>query len=175
MKKSVNIVLTTKEAFNEFIGVADCAIRQWIDQKLLGDGRTWIMDRIVFMNLLRKKKLPGKVFEIDEKEVTFEYLGLKSKALDIWYENEHVRDVLTKMPYANAVSEAFLAYKEDSGLKYKHLLITDDSEVSDNWFYRKSKTWVVTLRYVLETISKTLEAKGIETMSLEQFLKEKNM
>jgi hypothetical protein len=180
MAKSVDLVLTTKEASEEF-GIADCTIRQWIDQKLLDEGdyrksgSTWLMDRMAFINLLRKKKLHGKVFEVEGREITFEYLGHKSKQLDIWYENQRVKTVLTNMPYANAVPEAFLAYKEDSGLSYKHLLIADDVEVSDNWFYRRNKTWVITLRAVLEIILKTLALQGVDIAPLEKYLKENQL
>lgn len=37
----------------------------------------------------------------------FKYLGHKTKKLEIWYENERVRDILTSMLYSNAVIEAF--------------------------------------------------------------------
>ncbi|WPS85422.1 helix-turn-helix domain-containing protein (plasmid) [Brevibacillus halotolerans] len=180
MKKSVDMVLTTKEASTEF-GIADCTIRQWMDQKLLDEsdyrksGSTWLMDRIAFINLLRRKKLHGKVFEVEGKKITFEYLGYKSKQLNIWYENQRVRTVLTNMPFANAVSEAYLACKEDMGLDYKYLMIIDESEVSDNWFYRKNKTWVITLRFVLETIIKTLANQGLNIVPLEKYLKENQL
>jgi hypothetical protein len=180
MINNVDKVMTTKEASKEF-GIADCTIRQWIDQNQLANGDyrksegTWIMDRAAFTNLLRRKKIVEKTYEIDGKEIIFLFRGYKSKELDIWYEDERVKKILSDMPHANVVKEAFLAYKNDSGMKYKHLLITNNEEVSDNWFYSKNKTWVLTLRSVLETVIKSLDIQGIDISSINQYLKENRL
>lgn len=176
----LKMVITTNEASSEF-GIADCTIRQWIDQKLLDEGdyrksgRTWIMKRESFLNLLQKKKMYDKEFEIEGKKMVFKHLGKKENKLEIWYENDRVKDILLNMPHANMVFDAFQVYKEDSGLGYKHVLIADEIHEADNWMYRKSKTWVVTLRSVLELILETLSVKGIDNKSLEQYVREKEM
>lgn len=178
MGNILNKVITTNEASSEF-GIADCTIRQWIDQKLLDEGdyrksgRTWIMKRESFLNLLRKKKMYDREFEVEGKKMTFRHLGKKGNKLEVWYENDRVKDILLNMPHASMVFEAFQAYKEDSGLGYKYVLVSDDLHEADNWLYRKSKTWVITLRSVLELILETLSAKGIDKTSLEMYVREK--
>lgn len=100
----------------------------------------------------------------------FKYLGHKTKKLEIWYENERVRDILTSMPYSNAVVEAFRTFKEDSKANYQHLLITDNMDESDNWYYRRRKTWVVSLKYVLELFIGVLSLQNIDVVPLRRFI-----
>ncbi|MBP1308708.1 monoamine oxidase [Paenibacillus sp. 1182] len=180
MEKSVDKVLTTKEA-HEIYGVAVCTIRQWMDQKLLSEGDyrksggTWIMDHMAFLDLLRKKNLLEKKFEVEGKTIIFQHRGLKTRDLQLWYENDRVKTTLTEMPYANTVIEAFRTYGKDSNLKYKHVLICKDEERSDNWFYQHSKTWVVTLRFVLDIVAKVLATQAIDLTLLESYLQENRL
>ncbi|ADO59477.1 helix-turn-helix domain-containing protein [Paenibacillus polymyxa] len=180
MEKSVDKVLTTKEAHEKY-GVAVCTIRQWMDQKLLSEGdyrksgSTWIMDHMAFLDLLRKKNLLEKKFEVEGETIIFQHRGLKTRDLQISYENDRVRTILTEMPYANTVIEAFRTYVKDSNLKCKHVLICKDEECSDSWFYQHSKTWVVTLRFVLDIVTKVLASQAIDSTLLENYLQENRL
>ncbi|MFC0212101.1 hypothetical protein ACFFK0_06470 [Paenibacillus chartarius] len=109
-------------------------------------------------------------FKVEGHQIRFECLGHKVKGLEIWYENKRVRDVFKDMPYSNSVVEAFRAYKEDSDINYQYLLITDNMDKSDNWFYRQNKVWVVTLKYVLETIVQALSLQNIDIEPLRRFI-----
>ncbi|MED1854694.1 hypothetical protein ABE430_25210 [Brevibacillus agri] len=117
--------------------------------------------------MIRRKR----VLEIEGQKKEFKHIGHKTKQLEIWYENERVRDVLTNMPYRNVVVEAFQAYKEDSEINYQLLLIIDNMDESDNWFYRRSKIWVVTLKCVLETIDEVLSRQNIDAEPLRRFIR----
>jgi hypothetical protein len=177
MKANIlDMVITTNEAAAEF-GIADCTIRQWIDLKLLDEGdyrksgRTWIMERESFLNVLRKKNMYDKAFVVEGKKMIFRHLAKKERKLEMWFENDQVKTVLLNMPHASMVFDAFQSYREESGMGYKYVLIADDLDQADNWFYRKNKTWVVTVRSVLDLILDTLSATGKDTSLLEGYIK----
>ena len=110
------------------------------------------------------------VFEVENRLIGFKSLGYKSKSLEIWHENERVKDILTNMPYSNAFLDFFQAYKGDSGLNYRYLLIADIINESDNWYYRRSKTWIVTLKSVFEIIVGVLSLQNIDAEPLKRFI-----
>ncbi|WP_248928955.1 hypothetical protein [Paenibacillus hamazuiensis] len=107
---------------------------------------------------------------IDNRLISFQILGQKSKKLEIWCENERVKEILTKMPYSHFVVETFQAYKQESGLNYRYVLIADNMKESDNWYYRKGRTWIVTLKFVLELILGVLSLQKIDAEPLERFI-----
>lgn len=178
MKRIIDEVLTPKEAF-EVYGVPESTTRQWLDNNQLEDGEyrksgsTWLMEKNAFLRLLKRKNLYGKQFEVNDREITFEFLGSKIKGLEIWYENERCKDWLSNMPYSHLVLQAFKDYKEDSGLKYNDVLILDDMDTNGNWFYKRSKTWVLTMRSVFEIIIPTLRKQGQDPTEIEVYLKKR--
>lgn len=176
MSQIVNEVITPKEAY-EIYGVPESTTRQWLDNRQLEDGEyrksgsTWLMEKNAFLRLLRRKNLYGKQFEVNDRKITFEFLGSKVKRLEIWYENDRVKDWLSNMPHADLVLRAFKDYKEESKLKYEYVLITDDMDTNDIWFYKRNKTWVATMRSVFEIIIPTLRKQGHDPSEIEAYLK----
>jgi hypothetical protein len=183
MNSEVNIldlVMTTKEASEKY-DVADSTFRMWIKEGLFRDedikksGNTWIIKKEAIEEILRKKNLFGKTFVLDGKKVYVEHLGYKGKSIQIWYENDKVKEIIENMPHKELVPQMFEVFKEDMKMNYKIVLIDSNTKDSDNWLFRKEKVWTLTLKGVLETIRKSMILKNIDTSQLDNYLKEKNI
>lgn len=183
MNSEVNIldlVMTTKEASEKY-DVADSTFRMWIKEGLFRDedikksGNTWIIKKEAIEEILRKKNLFGKTFVLDEKKVYVEHLGYKGKNIQIWYENDKVKEIIENMPHKELVPQMFEVIKEDTKMNYKVVLIDSNTEESNNWWFRREKVWALTLKAVLETIRKSMLIKNMNTSQLDSYLKEKNI
>lgn len=136
---------------------------------------SWIIPVCSLIQKLYPRKKAEKVFEVDGKTMVFKYMGYRSRHMEIWCESERVKKVLAEMPYANAVHQVFEAYKKESKLKFRYLLITDEVDTCDNWFYESERTWVITLKGVLFTIQNALKRKNINLFFLDQYLAEQGI
>ncbi|PLS19734.1 hypothetical protein CVD28_04805 [Bacillus sp. M6-12] len=176
----LDLVLTTKEASEKY-DVADCTFRTWIKDGLFRQkdikksGNTWLIKREAIEELLRNKNMFGKTFTVDGEKVRVEHLGYKGNTIQIWYENDHVKQILENLPNKELVPQMFEVFKEESKMNYKIVIIDNNLEESDNWFFRKEKVWALTLKGVLETIRQSMEMKQFDTSQFDSYLKELNL
>lgn len=136
---------------------------------------SWVPNIRLLIQTFYSNKRARKIFEVDGTTIVFKYMGYRSSHMEIWYESERVKKLLEDMPYANAVQQVFEAYKKESKLKFRYLLITDEIDVCDNWFYESERTWVITLKGVLFTIRNTLERKKVNLFFLDRYLIEQGI
>lgn len=180
---SVNIldfVMTTKEA-SERYNIADCTFRTWISDGLFNksdfkkSGTTWIIKKDAIEEVLKKKNLLGKTFTVDGNSVYVEHLGYKAKALQIWYENDKVKEIIEGMPHKELVPQIFQTFKEETKMNIKFVLIDSNTEESDNWLFRKEKVWALTLKGVLDTVRNSMLLKEMDTKKLDEYMKVNNL
>lgn len=179
-KETMNIfdmVLTTTKA-SEIYPVADSTLRAWIkegqfrESDIEKSGKTWLIRKDALEELLKSKNMYGKTFVLDGQEVFVEYLAYKNKTLQIWYEDSTVKTILDKMPYNELIPQIFEGFKEETKMKYRFVIIDNNKEEGDNWFFKKEKVWAFTLKGLVETIHKSMKAKGFDTSELETYCKQ---
>lgn len=147
----LDLVMTTKEASEKY-DVADCTFRTWIKDGLFNtndikkSGSKWLIKRDAIEELLKKKNLLGKTFVVDGETVKVEYLGHKGKTFQIWYEDIKVKEIIEGMPHKELVFQTFQAFKEETKMNFKFVLIDGNIKENDNWFFRKEKVWALTLK-----------------------------
>lgn len=185
MKKTNNenildMIMTTKEASVEY-DVADCTFRTWIkdgmfsQQDIKKSGNTWLIKKEAIEKLLKKKNMLGRTFNLDGRETYVEHLGYKEKNLQIWFENDEVKNLIESMPHSELVPQMFEVFKEDTKMNYKSVLIFDNKEENDNWFFRKDKVWVLTLKGVMDTVRQTMMMKELDTNKIDCYMKENQL
>lgn len=120
-------------------------------------------------------RINNRIYEINGRVCRFEHLGIRGDWIEVWYENESVKKFVENMPFRTSVCQIFDLYQYESKMNYKYLLITDNKNESDNWYYPDDKTWVITLKGVMDTVSETLENGGIDVQSLKQYVQKEGM
>lgn len=113
-----------------------------------------------------KHLLRNRIYPINGKKRTLKYIGYESKTVEVWYDTEKVKTFIEEMPFKEAVAHIFGGYQFFSGKTVRYVLIVDDWDINDNWYYPDDKTWAITLRGVIETVSETLlnQKKEIEPL-----------
>lgn len=114
-----------------------------------------------------------KRYEVEGHRYTFHIRASKGDGLEVWYENERVRSWIEESPVSHLVDKAFLDYKRISGLRYKQVLITDDATTRDNWYYKKGKTWVLTMREVLDMFLGVVALQGDDATDLLVYMRKR--
>lgn len=130
-----------------------------------------------FMEGVKKvlHRINNRIYQINGRVCRFEHLGIRGDSIEVWYENNNVKRFIDSMPFQTSVCQIFDIYQYESKMKYKYLLITDDKVESDNWYYPDDKTWVITLKGIMDTVMKTLENGGIDIQSLKQYVQNEGM
>lgn len=173
-------VMTTKEASDKY-EVADCTFRTWIKEghfeghEIKKSGNTWLIKKEAIERLLKSKNMLGKTFKLEGDVVHVEHLGYKAKNLQIWFENKVVKEIMEEMPHSELLPRIFEVFKEDTKMNYKSVLIYENKEESDNWFFRKDKVWALTLKGVLDTIRQSMQVKDMNTNKLDAYMKANGM
>lgn len=176
----LDLIMTTKEASEKY-DVADCTFRTWIkeghfnESEIKKSGNTWLIKKEAIESLLKSKNMLGKTFKLEEEVVHVEHLGYKTKNLQIWFENTAVKEIMEEMPHSELVSRMFEVFKEDTKMNYKTVLIYENKEESDNWFFRKDKVWALTLKGVLDTVRQSMQLKDMDTNKLDAYMKANGM
>lgn len=176
----LDLVMTTKEASEKY-EVADCTFRTWIkdgqftDSDIKKSGNTWLIKKQAIEALLKSKNMLGKTFKLDGEHVHVEHLGYKTKDLQIWFENQSVKGIMEQMPHKELVSQMFEVFKEETKMNYKNVLIYENKEESDNWFFRKDKVWALTLKGVLDTVRQSMQLKDMDTDKLDAYMAQNGM
>jgi hypothetical protein len=129
------------------------------------------MIKSFWKRLFKQETLSSKKFTVNNTELSFAFLGYASNNLEIWYETEWVKDLLTKMPNAETLQQALEFYKQLSDLNYKWVLIKEESILNENWFYKKNKTWVITVPSILQIVLDSLEKSGVNVIPMDQYLR----
>lgn len=176
----LDLVMTTKEASEKY-EVADCTFRTWIkeghftDSEIKKSGNTWLIKKQAIEALLKSKNMLGKTFKLDGDSVHVEHLGYKTKDLQIWFENQAVKDIIEQMPHQELVSQMFEVFKAETKMNYKNVLIYENKKESDNWFFRKDKVWALTLKGVLDTVRQSMQLKDVDTDKLDAYMVQNGM
>lgn len=152
------MVMTTKEASEKY-PVADCTVRSWIKDGIVAkndyrkSGNTWIIKKETLVKILKEKGMLSKLFIWGKDKIYAEHFAYKDKNLEIWYENQNVKNAFELLPYDESTFQIFSIYKKEKRLKIKYLIIKDDPHQSDNWLYEKEGIWIITLKGVTDTIN----------------------
>lgn len=176
----LDLVMTTKEA-SERYNVADCTFRTWIKEGLFRQedikksGSTWIIKQEAIEGILKEKNMLGKTFVLDGEEIHVEHLGRKGQKIQVWYKNDEVKEIIENMPHNELVLQMFEVFKEDNKLNYKNVIIDNNLESNDNWFFRKEKVWALTLKGVLQTLRQSMELKQFDSSQFDSYLKQLNI
>jgi Helix-turn-helix domain len=172
----LDLVMTTKEASEKY-DVADCTFRTWIKDGLFQQkdikksGNTWLIKREAIEDVLKNKNMFGKTFVVDGDKIHVSHLGYKTKNLQVWYENDEVKEIIENMPQKELIPQMFEVFKEETKMNYKIVVIDNDRNNSDNWFFRKEKVWALTLKGVMETVLQSMKLKEFDTTELDSYLK----
>ena len=116
-----------------------------------------------------KHLLRNRIYTINGKKHTLTYIGYSSSTLEVWYDSEAVRDFVEEMPYQEMVAHIFGGYQLFSGKKVRYILITNNWDVNDNWYYPDDQTWAITVKGVFETIRDTLKNRKKDIESLNEY------
>lgn len=177
----LDMVVTTKEA-SALYNIADCTFRTWIKDGLFQSsdikksGNTWLIKRDALESLLKSKNIFGKTFQLDGDEVHVEHLESKEKNLQIWYQNAKTKAILDQVPHKELIPQMFKVFKEDTKMNFKFVIIDDNVEDNDNWFFRKEKVWALTAKAIIETLHESLIKKeGFDLTEFESFRKKMNI
>ncbi|WCK57704.1 helix-turn-helix domain-containing protein (plasmid) [Aneurinibacillus sp. Ricciae_BoGa-3] len=171
----LDLVLTTKEASSKY-DVADCTFRTWIKEGLFREedikksGNTWLLKKEAIEAVLKEKNLYGKTFVLDGEKLHVDYLAHRGDKLQIWYENEAVRDVLDNLPHKELIPQMFEVFKKDNRINFQFVIIDDNFNENDNWLYKKEKVWAMTAKGVIDTVRDSLKVKGLDTVVLDAFI-----
>lgn len=116
-----------------------------------------------------KNLICNRIFPVNGTKRTMKYLGSETKTVEIWYDSKEVKSFIENMPYKDAVAHIFGSYQCFSGKKVRYILLVNEWENNDNWYYPNDKTWVITLKGAVETIIATLERQGKDIQLLRQY------
>lgn len=127
------------------------------------------------LNKLLGSKTKGKSIEIDGNMVTFPYLLVASRKLEIWCESERTKKILTDMPYGLLVHQIFDLFRKEAKLNLRYLLVTDESSLSVNWYFFDKRTWVITLNGLLNVVADVLKSKNVSMYFYYRYLHEQGI
>lgn len=167
----LDMVMTTKEASLKY-PIADCTIRSWIldgefnAKDIKKSGQTWIVKKSALEEILSKKGLLNKEFKLEGKKFVAKYLGYKSKKVEIWFEDDHVCELVKNMPYSELLLPILEIYKKEHKLPFKSVVISNDDE-DDNLLYKREKTWLITSKALYELLRGALIEKNMNFRELD--------
>lgn len=178
-KDILKLVMSTKEASDKY-NIADCTIRTWADQAILSksevkkSGNAWIVTKPGLERVLKQKGMFGKEFSLGGDDFYMKHLAHKGE-IEIWYQNDKVKELIDEMPYKSMIPQIFEIFRKEQGMNFKFMIIDDNLDKSDNWYFKKEKVWAITLRGVLETMRDVMVRQGIENYKLDIYLNEKEI
>lgn len=116
-----------------------------------------------------KHLLRNRIYKINDKTHMLKYIGFESKTVEVWYDSEKVKNFIENMPFKEAVAHIFGGYQFFSGKKVRFILIVDDWNTNDNWYYPSDKTWAITLKGAIETVIDTLQNQKRDVQPLKEY------
>lgn len=176
MENILDMVITTKEA-SEIYPVSDSTIRFWLkngefsEYEYKKSGNTLIFTKEAIERILTEKGMFEKTFILEKNPHLMRYFGGKNPSLEIWYENVKTLTIINGMPNKDLLIDAFEIIGTERKTRFEYLLIDDNTDEEDNWFFQKQKVWAVTLKYALRVVRTYLEANKISTAAFDLYLR----
>lgn len=125
-------------------------------------GNVWLLDRNALERTLRINNKLGKSFCIEDISFVAENLGFEFDGVEIWYENNTVRDFIDNMPYSNLIPDIFRMLKQDLELDIETIVIDENLEEVENLYSKENKVWMLTLGTLVESIYSTSRDENSE-------------